>query len=157
MEKYPRMRLNLQLLLLFAFIALDALLTSQCGAAVVTCHVVDPSGKPVVGATVYVFDLNRLDRVATLTTDSSGNFSVDVPLLNPSFPYGVRGCMVDAPGLAVGGCTLESSVNNTVQLFSPAQVTGTVVDGSGKPVAGATVTVAITNNVLGHRSAQSLS
>jgi hypothetical protein len=146
------------LLLLRAFIAVGALISSRCHATVATCHVVGPTGKPVSGATVYVFDINRPDTVKTLTTNALGTFSVDIPFINPSY-ISMRECIVDTSGLAAEGCILNLSGDVTIQLTLPTHVTGTVVDESGKPVAGAAVTVifAKSNSTPGPESASSYS
>jgi hypothetical protein len=126
---------------LFVLVAASALLSPHCAAATVTCHVVDPTGKPVVGATVYVLDFDHLDVKTTVETDISGNFSVDVPPAHPTPPFNMYGCIVDASGMAMGGCVLKSSGAITIQLSLPIQITGTVIDATDNPVAGATVTI----------------
>jgi 5-hydroxyisourate hydrolase-like protein (transthyretin family) len=133
------MRSNLLLWLCFLVFA-NIALPPVCEADTITCRVIGLSGKPVVGVTVYVYDFSDLNSVTTLTTDGAGNFSVDVPAMNP--PYAsMKECTVYAAGLAPGGCELKPSGRDTIQLTLPTQITGTVVDESGKPVAGATVSV----------------
>jgi hypothetical protein len=140
-KRNPDMKPNLLLLFCFLFVT-GAVLSPHCLADTVTCHVVDPTGKPVVGATVYTFEAtseNFSINVATVSTDASGNFSMDVASINPSSTTSRQGCIVDVPGLAPGGCIFVSQGNVTIQLSEPVQLTGTVVDDSGKPVGGATV------------------
>lgn len=103
-------------------------------AATAIFHVVDPSGKPVANATVYV-QVGYDDSTAKkFTTDQAGQASDDLG----SSPGKTLICVIDAPGYAPNGGVAKSG-DNLFSLLAPMQVTGKVVDTAGQPVAGAIV------------------
>jgi protocatechuate 3,4-dioxygenase beta subunit len=103
----------------------------RCLAAGAVGHVVDPSGKPVVGATVTLINF-RYGGNKTLLTDQSGSFSVDEG--NRMLP---ERCVISAPGFApAGGYFIYES---WFHLSPPTQLSGKVVDAKGQPLAGAIV------------------
>jgi hypothetical protein len=110
------------------------LLPFRCVADTAICHVVDPTGKPVANATVYVVSNPLLGASdSTLTTDKSGNFTVDAVGSGEFRLY-----MIDAPGYAPSGGTVVAG-DNTFTLGLPTKLTGKVVDSKGQPIAGTTV------------------
>jgi hypothetical protein len=110
-------------------------------AATASGHVIDPSGKPVVGATVYLFDFAKgSNKTTTTITDATGSFTAEVaPDTNNPAPTRPDRCMIDAPGFAASGGTISAGSDNQFQLSLPETITGKVVDVDGKPVVGATV------------------
>jgi 5-hydroxyisourate hydrolase-like protein (transthyretin family) len=141
MSKLPRLFRavvpNVPVFLLLA--ALLGTLSAPVVAAPVTCNVVDPAGKPVGGATVYVFGASTVDTPEISATDADGKFTVELP---PGYsvdsPNG-RACMVDAKGFAPCGAVLAANGDNRIQVLRPVTVSGTVTDSSGQPVPGAEV------------------
>jgi hypothetical protein len=117
-----------------AFIFAVMLLPFRCMADTAICHVVDPAGKPVANAVVYVSSNTNLnDPESTFTTDKSGNFTVD----NVA-PFVYRCYMIDAPGYAPSGGTVVAG-ENTFQLGPPTKLTGKVIDPAGHPIVSAIV------------------
>jgi hypothetical protein len=119
---------------IFVLSALDALI-AFCYGDTATCRVLDPAGKPVANATVYVTD-NPFDPTdaKTLTCDNSGNFSVD---LDEFSQYNL--CTADAPGFAPSTIMDLTPGDHTLSLLLPSQISGSVVDKNGLPVVGAIV------------------
>ncbi len=125
-----------------------------------TGTVVNPEGKPVAGATVYLREWSFMrtahnrypyqyqtgqDVLSKMTTDESGQFSfrnikapiVDEDWLRSSSPYEI---LVIAPGFAPTWQHLSAPLQKQplrMQLTRPAHITGVVQDASGKPMAGA--------------------
>jgi protocatechuate 3,4-dioxygenase beta subunit len=109
---------------------------------VLMCHVTDPLGKPVVGATVYLTVLLPGAAPKILTTDADGAFTVDASTADTStMNRNVRICMVVAKGFGAAGIILHGAQDYHLQLPQAATVTGKVVDGEGKPITGAQVFV----------------
>ena len=108
-------------------------------SATVSGHVFDPSGKPIAGATVYIFSQTQFDKPQSTTTDATGAFTADVASTDIQKPMAFVGCMADAPGFAPSGCTIKGSGDTVIKLARPVTVTGTVVDNDGHPLAGVSV------------------
>jgi hypothetical protein len=114
---------------LFALSALLAL-SCRCYADIATCHVVDPSGKPVSNVTVYLTDGN----VNALVTKQTGGFSVDFGASRVQYAL----CTIVAPGYAPNGGPIQEGDNN-FKLSLPISLTGKVVDTNGRIVVGAII------------------
>ena len=119
-----------------AFIVFSAIAAES---ATVSGHVFDPSGKPIAGATVYIFSQTQFDKPQSTTTDATGAFTADVASTDIQKPMAFVGCMADAPGFAPSGCTIKGSGDTVIKLARPVTVTGTVVDNDGHPLAGVSV------------------
>jgi hypothetical protein len=128
-----------RLVCFLCFCSLLSLLASIYGPAfadVVVCHVVDPAGTPVAGATVYLFDWDHIHTPAVTSTSASGAFTANVgSAANKSGGF-ENLCTIDAKGYAPCGGALAVGGNNRFQLSAPITVAGQVIDRNGKPVQG---------------------
>ncbi len=111
-------------------------------------HVVDPAGKPVAGANVYVFFAARLQPNATTGPDGRFRFT-----LKGRDPMKRSRVAAVAGGYAMTGAsrafqymeetipddTPESGRDLTITLVPDWPVTGQVVDPEGKPIAGVSI------------------
>ncbi|MFT3880160.1 MAG: sigma-70 family RNA polymerase sigma factor [Gemmatales bacterium] len=122
--------------------------------------VVNPEGKPVAGATVYLREWSFLrtsfppyepqvgrDILSKMTTDETGQFSfkdVIAPDISATYvrmksPYEI---LVIAPGYAPVWQHLTALLQKQpllMQVNKPAQITGVVREANGKPAVGATI------------------
>jgi hypothetical protein len=108
----------------------------RCLAGTADGYVADRFGKPIAKATVYLSeDLSYDDTTTTLTTDSSGSFSVK---LADSADF--RQCVIDAPGFAPSGGDLRVGTNSftlrPVTAVPGASIVGKAVREDGTPVSG---------------------
>jgi hypothetical protein len=116
--------------------------------AAVTGVAINIDGKPVNGAKVSLFTPELIAAqgprllsadpqrkpVTTVTTDSGGKFTIDVPKDQP-----VVDVRVDAPGYAPSGVRLLSDEDAGAILLTQAPMVRGTITASGKPVANATV------------------
>jgi 5-hydroxyisourate hydrolase-like protein (transthyretin family) len=120
--------------------------------------VVDPAGKPVAGATVYVFTWQNQNTPTVLTTDASGKFVATVsPQSGQNMGQDTTMCMIDAKGFPVSGGSLTATGDNKFQMTPSEAISGTVVDVKGQPVAGVSIaalsaTISADNSGLGQFS-----
>jgi RNA polymerase sigma factor (sigma-70 family) len=110
-------------------------------------RVVDPDGKPVRGARLFLVDhFQRLDGPPALeaqaisAADGRFHFAIDRPAANAVFQ---RTLVAAADGFGLGLLPVKDSgtADAEVRLFPDLPVNGRVLDLEGKPVAGATVRV----------------
>jgi len=109
--------------------------------------VVDPDGKPVAGATVYLGYGNHDERAAAVkvaATDADGRFKADVPKDTPPYFW----VLATKPGFGVAWeepkyptPVLANADKLTLKLTKDQPIRGKVVDTEGKPVAGAQIGV----------------
>src|SRR5579883_1649814 len=107
--------------------------------------VLDPTGKPVPGAKLVVFDDEAGGPAPQPATGPDGRFAFDLP---PAQDAGWRTVLASATGLGVGWVKLKADpVRDTVvRLVPDVPVTGRVIDLEGRPVAGATVDVHVVHD-----------
>jgi RNA polymerase sigma factor (sigma-70 family) len=110
-------------------------------------RVVDPDGKPVNGAQVFLVnhhempeDLPALKPLATSAADGRFHFAIDRPL--PNFDFR-RTLVAAADGLGLGLLPVKErgTIDAEVRLFPDLAVRGRILDLEGKPVAGAMIRV----------------
>ena len=132
-------------LMLWAWLALAAVPSSQ--TSVVSGTVVDPEGKPVKGATVWLTAFVRIDAdvedLAQVETDAEGRFTVDAPAGGGDRPRFLS-LWAHAPGSRVAIASLSNRPKDDrgpihLTLGPPAKTPVRVRGADGKPVAGATV------------------
>jgi protocatechuate 3,4-dioxygenase beta subunit len=131
----------LNILVFLSVLSLAIVMTTPGFCTPLVCQVVDSSGNPVAGATVYISNGNGDATVTILTTDSSGSFTADT--VSPGFPTissNVRFYLIDAKGFGIIGGLLTAA-NKRIVVDPPITIAGSVVDTGGKPVAGAIVKV----------------
>jgi large repetitive protein len=118
--------------------------------AAITGTVINPDGLPVAGAKVSAFALESLDArrarigsadaarkpLATTTTDSKGNFSIDAPKSS------VVDLRFDAAGFAPQNERAAADDDAGVIQLQPGQMKQGTITANGKPLAGARVVVA---------------
>ena len=116
--------------------------------AAVTGVAINIDGKPVGGAKVSLFAPELISAQAlrlmsadpqrkpltTVTTDSGGKFTIDVPKDQP-----VVDVRIDAPGYAPAGVRLLSDDDAGAMLLTQAPMVRGTITANGKPVANATV------------------
>lgn len=125
--------------LLIAVLLLDLPFRSAADTAV--CHVVDPAGKPIAGATIYATVADGpVPEIKTLTANKSGDFSIDIG----DGPQEGKSCLIDKPGFAPNGGIFVSG-DNVFELTQPVSVSGRVVNPFGQGVAGVTVSADFVN------------
>jgi RNA polymerase sigma factor (sigma-70 family) len=115
-------------------------------------RVLDPSGKPVAGAALYVPGLKRPDPTMEKDifvtraghTDAEGRFRVNVPLLSLGRSYLIAG----APGFGVDWIELgegKPPAEITLRLVPDVPIHGRVVNTEGKPMSGVSVSAVAIN------------
>ncbi len=132
-------------LMLWAWLALAAGPSSQTSE--VSGTVVDPEGKPVKGATVWLTAFVRFDAdvetLAQVETDGEGRFTADAPSGGGDRPRFLS-LWAHAPGSRVAFASLSNRTKDDrgpirLTLGPPAKTPVRVRGADGKPVAGATV------------------
>jgi hypothetical protein len=122
--------------------------------------VVDPGGKPVKGATVWLatfvpFD-NDVAELAQVETDAEGRFAIDVPVGGGEPPRSLT-LWAHAPGTSVAIVSPSDHPKDDrgpirLALGPPSRTLVRVLGGDGEPVAGATVRLSTLNWPAGLRA-----
>src|SRR5579883_17660 len=103
--------------------------------------VLDPTGKPVPGAQLAIFDAQTTGPAPQPAAGPDGRFAFDLPPLKDGFHW--RTVLASAPGFGADWVMVKADPVTTavLRLVPDVPVTGRVVDLEGRPVAGAAVAV----------------
>ncbi len=103
----------------------------------VTGKVVNPDGKPIAGAKIYIY-LFDTRKSFDFSAGAEGEFAVEVNSVLPRSDNSIGIVTAYAPGYLQLCARLKWS-NNTLTLSASTTLSGTVVDTAGKPLAGVPV------------------
>ncbi|MBM3474160.1 MAG: hypothetical protein FJX75_12900 [Armatimonadetes bacterium] len=138
---------------LLCLVVLLALVASAAQALTITGKVVDPAGKPIGGATVWLHFRGpggpyQWQPVASMQTAADGSFSLTDPSREKIRPTDAERYAVTAhkAGLALDGVSVSDPATPvTLTLAEPSTITGRVLGAGGKPVEGARVALTVGN------------